>query len=176
MRVAISRFTENIMTFFSIRTVLVPASALLALALTGCLDSSDDHKHGGENAWEHACAHAGDTPTAVTAAADASTAPLVGAAHTLYGVSFTAQSKVRINFDEHAEFGIFLSKNVPVTLTTAAGDTIDFEESVTPLEGCAELAAMHVAHVDSGAHVLIFGASGETSVNLLVEELGGHAH
>lgn len=165
------------MNTFSIRTVMFPAAALLALSLAGCIsDSHEDHHHDEHHEWQHACGHADDTPMAVTALADAAAAPLVGSPHTLYGISFTVDSKVRLVFDEHAEFGIFLTKAVPVTLTTASGDTVDFEESVSPLEGCPELAVMHVAHVDSGAHVLTFGVSPETSVNLLVEELGGHEH
>lgn len=161
------------MISFKFRTALFPVVAL-SLGFTACINDSHDDHQDEHHAWEHACEHAGETPTAVTANADTADAPLVGSAHTLYGVSFTAGSKVKLSFDEHGEFGIFLAAVVPVTLTTASGDTVEFEETVTPLEGCPELAVMYVADVDEGVHYLTFGTSTHTTVGLLVEELEHH--
>ena len=165
------------MSSLNFRTALFPAVALLGLTLTGCISDSHEDHHDDHHEWEHACEHAGDTPVAVTASLDTATAPLAGAAHTLYTVTFAAGARVKLSFEEHGDFGFFLTKNnVPVVLTTATGDTIGFEESVSPLEGCAELAVMHVAHVEEGVHYLTFGSSTETSVGLLVEELAHEDH
>jgi hypothetical protein len=161
---------------FSVHGFSLPVlfAAAAALSLTACIHS-EDHKEE-ETPWEHACVHAGDAPTSTVASADTALAPLVGNAHTLYKVRFASGAQVRLSFDEHAELGLFLSKTVPVTLRTASGDTIDFEETMSPLAGCPDLAVMHVADVDAGVHFLIFGASTDTTVNLLVEELEHHDH
>ncbi len=160
----------------SLQATLAGSLAFAILGLAGCISDSHKDHDDDHHPWEHACEHAGDTPTAVAANADTAAAPLVGAAHTLYGVAFATGDKVRIEFDEHGEFGIFLSKNVPVTLTNSAGAAVAFEESVTPLEGCAGFAVMHVVDADEGAYYLTFGTTGETSVNLLVEELEHDDH
>lgn len=149
--------------------------AVLSLGFSACLNESEDH-HEHENAWDHACVHAGQTATAVTANADNALAPDVSAAHTHFGVTFAAGGKVKFVADEHGEFGFFMTKNVPVTLLTAAGDTVAFEETETNLTGCADLAVMHVADLDSGAHFLRFGTTTETSVGLVIEESEHHDH
>jgi hypothetical protein len=141
----------------------------------GCLNDSEDHQDD-EYAWDHACVHAAATPDPVVANADNTLAPDVSQGHTHFGVTFTAGSKVKFIADEHGEFGFFLTKNVPVVLLTATGDTVDFEETVTSLTGCAELSVMHTADLDSGAHYLRFGTSTETTVGLIIEEMAHHDH
>jgi hypothetical protein len=161
------------MTFNSFKTVSL--CAVLSLGLSACLNDSEDH-HDDENAWDHACIHAAETATAVTANTDNTLAPDVSEGHTHFGVTFTAGSKVKFIADEHGEFGFFLTKNVPVVLLKANGDTVDFEETVTSLTGCADLAVMHTADLDSGSHFLRFGTSTETSVGLIIEEMAHHDH
>ncbi len=162
---------------FSIRTTLnsAPFAGLLALALAGCINDSHDHEHD-EHPWEHACVHAAEAPSSVTASSDQALSPDVSEAHTHFGIAFTNGAKVKFTADEHGEFGFFLTKNVPVTLTDEAGDAVPFEETETELTGCSDLAVMHVADLEEGTHFLTFGPSSETGVGLVVEELAHHDH
>jgi hypothetical protein len=163
------------MTSTTFRFALAPL-ALMAFTLTACISDSHDDHHDHENAWDHACVHARQASTAVVANADNALAPDVSQAHTHFGVTFTAGSKVKFVADEHGEFGFFLTKNVPVVLLKANGDTVAFEETVTTLTGCPELSVMHTADLDSGAHYLRFGTSTETTVGLIIEEMEHHDH
>jgi hypothetical protein len=164
---------ETFKTFNTFKTLAL--CAVLSCGVTGCLNESEDH-HEHENAWDHPCIHAGQAATPVTAAADNALAPDVSAGHTHFGVTFAAGTRVKFVAAAHGEYGFFLTKNVPVTLLTASGDTVAFEETETNLTGCAELAVMHVADLDSGAHYLRFGTSAETAVGLVIEESEHHDH
>jgi len=162
------------MTFNTFKTVSL--CAVLSLGLSACLNDSEDHVEE-ELPWEHACIHAAEAATPVTASAIDSLAPDVSEGHTHFGVTFAPGAKVKFVADESTDFGFFLTKNVPFVLLTATGDTVDIEETETNLTGCADLAVMHVAELDSGAHYLRFGMTTETTVGLIIEEAGhDHAH
>jgi hypothetical protein len=162
---------------FSIASVSAAALAFAVLGLAGCFkDSHEDHDDD-HHPWEHACMHAGDTPMHVTANADTAMAHAVSIGHTPYNVSFAAGSKVKFTVTEHGEFGIFLTDSVPVTLSTASGTPVPFYKTVSPLEGCAALAVMHVTpHLEEGTFHLTFGESSAASVGLLIEELEDDDH
>lgn len=150
-----------------------PFAGLLAFALAGCINDSHDHEHD-EQPWEHACQHAAKDPTSVTANSDKALAPDVGEDHTHFGISFTSGSMVKFTADGHGEFAFLLTKNVPVTLTDEAGETVPIEETETELTGCPDLAVMHIADLEEGLHFLTFGTSAESRVGLIIEETTHH--
>lgn len=151
----------------------LPMLAMGALVLAGCLfDSSDTEHENHEDPWIHACEHVSQTPVAVTAGVTDSTRGELGDAHhEFFEITVSDSGAVAFSPEEHGDHAFLLNVDVPFAVFTAAGTSIEIEETVTGLEGCADLAVMHVAHLeDDETYHLAFGPTTEATVGLIIEE------
>jgi hypothetical protein len=72
--------------------------------------------------------------------------------------------------DEAADYVLFLSENVPVAVTNAAGQAVAAEESATSSSECTEVRGRHVVPMQVGTHTLTFGPTSHANVMLVIEE------
>src|SRR5690606_22230077 len=155
---------------------LVP-STMLALALAGCAGPDDDHDHHDhdlEALDAHVCEHfeTQNWVQNIAAAVDPADAPLVFEdPHLVYGIDFTGgevdNGSVRFTHEGHADGVLYLSVDVPVELTDAAGEPVEpSDEEHAP--ACGEVSNRRHYHLHTGSYILTFGASQEASVRALL--------
>ena len=157
-------------------------SLALLLPLAACGDEDSDTPAPGEeeeSVEEEGCEHMAEGPaTAVTAAADAASAPDATAEHTrvdiaLAGVEGGNGGFVIYEAEADGEYIFFLDKTVGLTITDAAGNAVEIEES-GPVDLCSEVAIHHVVDMGLGLHTIAFEATAETSLSMVVEAAGEH--
>lgn len=153
---------------------------VLALALTACSDDDttpeEMHEEHEGTLDEEACEHHEEGPFAdVAASLDADAAPVASIEHTSVRIALAEGFEgghggyVTVEADEDADFGFFLTADVPVQIVDG-----EFEESSGASETCPDLvAASHIAELSVGTHVLAIGPTDVESVSLVLEELGG---
>ncbi len=168
-------------------------SAVVALSLSsvGCGDAHDhddddhDHDHGGVE--DEGCDHMEGGPNvAITAAAAASatTIPDGTAGHiridvTLVGDGDAKGGVVRYTADEAGDFYLFLSKDVPVTITDpGAGLSVAAEATHGPVDACPTIITKHYGfELEAKPYLITFGPTSEASVSYVIEAAhGDHAH
>lgn len=153
---------------------LLSACLLASALLAGC---------GGEKneADVEGCEHLQEGPAAaVTATASASGAPAVSNDHKRYDITLPAGSggnvgSVSFAAAEASDYVFFLGSNVTLKVTSAAGETVTFEESATSSTACTAIKGRYVAPLQVGTYTLTFGPTSESSVSLVIEETA-HEH
>lgn len=172
------------MPVFDLRPLPLLLAGALFFVVPGCGDDHDEHDghHDDHDPVEEACAHATDTPTEVEAAPDPmESAPGVSAGHTIYRVTLVERSLaagefggfVRYTASEAGEYAIFVSVDVPLTVTTDDGAAVALEVS-TPVEACIELERRHDVTLEAGTYFFEFGPTLEPELSLIVESAGDH--
>lgn len=137
-----------------------------------------------ENINAEGCEHLAEGPSAaVTAAATVeATAPAISNDHKRYDVALADDTNgekvgvVTFAPGEAADFVFFLSADVPLAIEDAAGAAVAVEDKQTSIPECTEVKARHQVELDVGTYYLRFGPTAEASVNVVVEEAGGHEH
>lgn len=142
----------------------VAMSALLGLA--ACTTAEEDPA-------EHACEHAVEAGTAITAAIDGSVGPDVSTTHTRYDVTLGAVEggnggTVSLSADEVIHLLLFVGSDVPLVLKDASGNEVVAEASEA-VTACSELAVMYEYPLGIGEYTITLGPTTETSVLLLTE-------
>ncbi|MFY0568840.1 hypothetical protein ACN28E_34150 [Archangium lansingense] len=152
---------------------LLSACLLSSALLAGCGETNEADVEG--------CEHLQEGPnSAVTATASASGAPAVSNDHKRYDITLPAGSggnvgSVSFAVAEASDYVFFLGSNVPLKVTNASGQEVEFEESATKSDQCTEVKGRYVAPLQVGTHTLTFGPTSESSVSLVIEETA-HDH
>ncbi|HEY0705596.1 MAG TPA: hypothetical protein VGG33_02305 [Polyangia bacterium] len=153
-------------------TYSIPPShraALLSLAFTLLLACGEHEGHNVENPFAEACEHLGGTGIPVTATSAAAGAPAIATDHKRYDVKLvdnasTGSGKsgvVSFNSAAVGHIQLFLSADVPVTVTSAAGAVISGSK-LTITSPCTQLKAAYEFAVAVGRHDLTLGGAGTT--------------
>lgn len=146
--------------------------------LSACGDEHDHEEH--HSPAEEACEHTKEGPFEdVTATAASDGAPSATHAHKAVRVTLVEDANdaamnsgfVTYAADEAAEFGFFLSADVPFAIVEASGNDVAIEETADVAE-CGEVAKQHTADLEVGTYTLRIGPTTETMVSLVVEEIG----
>ncbi|MBA2665124.1 MAG: hypothetical protein H0U74_22750 [Bradymonadaceae bacterium] len=157
----------------------------MTIATLGCGHDDHDHDLNNEDPAEEACAHATDTPTAVSAAAQRADATAsVSLGHTHYRVALVEDAEtagqfrgsVRYIAGAEADYAIFLSVDAPLAVFEADATTAVEIESSAGVDACVELARQHVVELKAGTYILELGPTSASHVSILIESLGGAHH
>ena len=156
-----------------IRIVCLPL--ILILGSCGAEDAHPDEHAEGESLVDEAREHAASGPYLdVTAAADATDAPSAKQPHHLVRVALVPVEggnggTVAYAAEEAGDFAIFTTADVPLSVTSAAGDPVDSQ--VDPLDDCTEVVARHTVALSVGTFHLTLGPTSDSSVGLVIEHL-----
>lgn len=124
---------------------------------------------------EDVCGDLGGSKVAtLTAAAATDSAPALQGEHTRNNVTLPASASARAGFlklesTEQGEWGLFLTKNVPVKITDATGKAVAISGTRTTFAKCQELKAQHTATLKVGVHYLELGPTSESDLAIVVE-------
>ncbi|NRD56592.1 hypothetical protein [Corallococcus exiguus] len=154
-------------------SALLLSTALLAAGCGG--DEEEAHVD------EEGCEHLQEGPAAAVTAAVSGTGPAVSNDHKRYDIALVdiAGGKggaVSFAVSEATDYVLYMSAPVPVTVTNSRGVAVEFEESATSSSLCTDIKGRHVVPLTVGTHTLTFGPSTLSSVSLVIEESGEHAH
>lgn len=169
-----------------IRRILFIALASTALAFTACDDGHDhDHEaHGDpiEEAIEHGCEHVTGGPAeAVTAAADAASAPLGWEEHHRMDVTLLDDTAgafhghVHLDVDAAGEIVVMLMQNVTIELKSADGTVLTPEETHENHASCTGAAVNHVFDVEVGRYEMYISGAPSADVSYVIAEAGAHS-
>lgn len=150
------------------------ALVVAALALSACAPTEHEELE--------ACEHLADGPARSLTAVSEGEGPALSDDHTRYDVTLTAITggnggQVHLAADAAAEYGFYLSAEVPLAITDADGNPVTLEQKPLPEDACSELALWVAADLTVGTWVLRFGPTAQGSVSVVVEaEEEGHSH
>jgi hypothetical protein len=123
-----------------------------------------------------ACEHLKEGPSAaVTATAATSGAPAVSNDHKRYDITLPAGTggnvgSVSFAVSEASDYILFTGANVPVKVTSSAGQEVAFEENATSSPQCGEVKGRYVVPLQVGTYTLTFGPTTQSTVSLVIEE------
>lgn len=158
------------------------AAWLLALSVgvAGCGDEEEAAPEGEEHGLEEeGCEHMKEGPSmSVTASAQAEGAPVGAGEHTRFDIALVdveggKGGYVTIEADEDGEFVLFLSADVPVTISDGGGAEVAVEGS-EPVALCTEVAVAHTFDLEVGAYTLFVGPTEASELRLVLEAAGAH--
>jgi len=149
---------------------LLSACLLSSALLVGCGGSTEDADGEG---CEHLQAGPG---VAITASTTAGNAPAVSNDHKRYDIALPSGSAGSVSFaaSEATDYVFFLNADVPLTVTSASGQSVAFESSAKSSESCTDIKGRHVVPLEVGTYTLTLGPASGT-VSLVIEE-SGHEH
>ncbi|MCP3062387.1 hypothetical protein LXT21_26710 [Myxococcus sp. K38C18041901] len=158
------------------------AALLMSTALLSTACGDDDEPHD-ENVDVEGCEHLREGPAAAVNATLTGTPPSVSNDHRRYDIALVdgaAGHRGSVSFAaaEATDYVLYLSANVPVSITDASGAAVEIEESATSSESCTDIKGRHVVPLSVGTFTFTFGPTPSASVNLVVEEASheGHEH
>jgi hypothetical protein len=131
---------------------------------------------------EEACEHLQEGPAvARTATAAAAGAPAVSNDHMRYDVALVDVTGGKGGFitfaaAEAGDYVFFFSADVPLAVTTSAGQPVTIAGGETGSDLCTELARSYDVPLTVGTFNLQLGPTSATSVSIVVEEEGEHTH
>jgi hypothetical protein len=156
-----------------------------ALAAAGCDGGEEEQPPPEEGTPDaEACEHLAEGPSAAVTASDtaAATAPAISNDHKRYDIALVDDMNgekvgvVTFAPDEAADFLFFLSADVPLAIEDGSGAAVAIEDKQTSIPECTDVKARHQVELDVGTYYLRVGPTAEASVNVVVEEAGGHQH
>lgn len=158
-------------------------SVLILFALTFFIMACDDHDHDEETPAADACEHMAEGPSSAVSAIEdmAGTTPTVGAEHmrsdvTLVGEPGSLGGYASLVIDESSEFGVYLDRDVPVSLWDGTGTEVEKEASSTDISECTDVQVGHTFDLEVGTYLVSFGPTAESEVRLVVVHHGEHVH
>jgi hypothetical protein len=163
--------------------VFVVVALLAPAGFIGCHGHDHDDDHLGPIG--EACLHATDSPTHVSAAAssEAGEVPDVSAAHKLFHVMLVDDAEnegqksgvVRYVSRKTSTYAVFLSADVPLSISDAQGNAVTISESYD-VSACVELERQHNVDLGAGTYFFSFGPTSESDFSLIVESFADHDH
>ncbi|MBJ6764222.1 hypothetical protein JGU66_25890 [Myxococcaceae bacterium JPH2] len=155
----------------------LPAVLLFTSLLAACGDDPATSSSVDEEGCEHLQKGPGVSITAVREGAG----PAVSNDHKRYDIALqdaTGGKGGAVSFAVTAaeDYVFFTSADVPVTVTTSAGQVVEVEEHATSSASCTDIRGRHVVPLGVGTHTLTFGPTPVNQVSLVIEESGEHGH
>ncbi|MGK0359734.1 MAG: hypothetical protein ACI9U2_002040 [Bradymonadia bacterium] len=156
----------------SVMRLFLYLSLCLIAFTTGCDEDTAAPAEPAPNLAEEACEHTVQGPFAdVDAALDVGDAPAVTFPHTATRVALAGgddQQYVRFDAPEAGEYTIFLSTDLPISLSDANGDAFSLMSGV--VDGCTEVAMQHAVDLPVGSVFIGLTAPSASTVSIVVEE------
>lgn len=167
------------------------AALFLSFGLTACDDDDhdhDDHDHEEEAIDEHACIHADEAGTPLTATLEPGDAPAASEDHTRHDVSLVeldAESGdlggyISLPVGEDGDRVVFLTADVPLGIEDSEGLSLP-AESDGDGSGTCSITRYYVFDLQVGTYSLFFGPTDVTELGIIVEaydhdDHDDHAH
>lgn len=162
------------------------SALFLSPGLTACDDDDhdhDDHNHGEEAVDEHACIHAEEEGTSLTATLEAEAAPAASEDHTRYDVTLVeldAESGdlggyISLPVGEDGDQVVFLTADIPLGIEDSEGLSLP-AESDGDGSGTCSITRYYVFDLQVGTYGLFFGPTDVTELGMIVEEYDDHDH
>ncbi|MDQ3264204.1 MAG: hypothetical protein M3Y59_11165 [Myxococcota bacterium] len=154
------------------RLLLIASLAAVSLLLQACPQPVPTPE-------DEACEHLAEGPSTPVTAVTEGDGPLIADDHRRYDVTLVPTSggnggRVRFAADEAGDFIFFTSVVVPITLTDAAGNAVEVEQTLIGSEVCSEIAARIIVPLGVGTYHLELGPVDQTLLSFVVEHGGGH--
>lgn len=170
-----------------LKNIALAVSLVLSFALAGCDGGGDPVPLAEEeNINAEGCEHLAEGPSAAVSAANTTSGtvppPAISNDHKRYDIALVGDTSgeqvgvVTFAPGEATDFVFFLSADVPLAIEDASGAAVAVEDKQTSIPECTEVKARHQVELDVGTYYLRFGPTAEASVNVVVEEAGGHEH
>lgn len=163
------------------QTWRVAAVALMAAGLLGACDAGTDAGAdvvaAAENLDAEACEHFGAGPFVDVTATDGTGAPDVSTGHTVYRIALTDVAggkggSVSYAVAHGGDVTVFLTADVPVTVTGPDGKAVAATASTKGSATCDSLAATHVFPLGVGTVTITFGPTAAGTVSAVLEAGG----
>lgn len=157
-----------------LKTVMMCA---IPLALSAC---QSDVPAEVDEGLEEGCEHMTEGPAQPISASLEGAGPDVSTSHTRFDVALATQEAGNGGFVSYAsgeagDYRFYLSVDVPVSVKDALGAPVAIESSASGGD-CTVIALYHTIELGVGTYTLSFGPTTETSVSLVAELSGEHAH
>jgi hypothetical protein len=120
------------------------------------------------------CGDIANSDIPVTAGAATGSAPALDTKHKKNRIALVAHGSgkggfVKFSSDKEGPWDLYLTRSVPITITTAAGTTLTPSASQSTFFDCAALAARYTVGLKLGVHYLEFGPTSESEVSVVTE-------